>query len=308
MANSNGDSLTELERQAEANRAELAHTVDELHSRVSPRAIKEDMRGYARERGQQMLESLEQRARENPLQAVAIAAGLAYPLWRLLANAPAPLLMIGAGLAMSGRHTGSGHERSGNGVDSGAAGVASAAKEKVSDIAHQLSGQVSETIGTALSKTSEATSSVSERLRDTYHSGSEAAAGAYVQTRDSALGMIERHPFLVGGVTFAIGSLVASALPMSRQEDRLMGRTSETLKRRTKDMAAEGFEQAKSAASDVYEAASTAVTEKGLTPEAARETVRVAARSTRDAVQQTIGGDASSQREGSGRPPRDQRD
>ena len=279
MPTTNGEYLTELERQAEVNRAELAHTVDELHSRVSPQAIKDDMRVYARERGQQMLESIEQRARQNPLQAAAIAAGLAYPLWRLVANLPAPLLMIGAGLAMSGRH------------NSGSGGIAPAVKEKVS-----------ETISTALNKTTEATSSASERLRETYHSGSEAAAGAYVQTRDSAMDMIERHPFLVGGITFAIGSLVASALPMSRREDRLMGHTSEALKRRTRDMAAEGLEQAKSAASEVYEAASAAVKEKGLSPEAARETVRAAAESTREAVNRTVGGGSS------GRTQRDQTD
>lgn len=295
MATANGDSLTELERRAELNRAELAHTVDELHSRVSPQAIKDDMRDYARERGQQMLESIEQRARENPLQALAIAAGLAYPLWRLVANAPAPLLMIGAGLALSGRNNGAGYRSGGNGAS--ATGMVSAAKEKVS-----------ETISTALHNTTEATGSASERLRETYHIGSEAAAGAYVQTRDSAMDMIERHPFLVGGITFAIGSLVASALPMSRREHRLMGHTSEALRRRTRDMAAEGLEQAKSAASDVYGAASNAVRERGLSPEAARETVRAAADTTREAVNQTVGGSTPAPRGGSGRSPRNETD
>ena len=99
MPNTSGETLTELERQAESRRAELAQTVDELHNRVSPGAIKADVRNYARDR----LRLVEERMRDNPLQAVAIAVGIAYPLWRLIGRIPAPVLLIGAGLALSRR-------------------------------------------------------------------------------------------------------------------------------------------------------------------------------------------------------------
>ena len=94
-------SLSELEREAEHTRADLIHTVDELHERVSPRAIKQEVKDYARETGYQFIHTLEQKARENPLQAVAVAAALAYPVWRFLLNIPAPILLIGAGIAVS---------------------------------------------------------------------------------------------------------------------------------------------------------------------------------------------------------------
>ena len=96
-----GQSLSELERQAERTRAGLIQTVDELHDRVSPQAIKQEMRAYARGASQDLMHNLERRARENPLQTVAVAAGLAYPAWRFIANIPAPILLIGAGLALS---------------------------------------------------------------------------------------------------------------------------------------------------------------------------------------------------------------
>jgi len=92
---SEGRSLSELEREAEQTRADLIHTVDELHSRVSPPAIKEEMKAYVRDTGNELMHSLERKAHENPLQAVAVAAGLAYPAWRLLANIPAPILLVG---------------------------------------------------------------------------------------------------------------------------------------------------------------------------------------------------------------------
>jgi Protein of unknown function (DUF3618) len=51
-------SLSELEREAERTRAGLIHTVDELHNRVSPQAIKQEMRSYAREASQDLIHNL----------------------------------------------------------------------------------------------------------------------------------------------------------------------------------------------------------------------------------------------------------
>src|SRR3954471_18179691 len=87
-------SLSDLEREAEHTRADLVHTVDELHSRVSPNAIKEEMKAYARDTGNELMHTLTRKARQNPLPTVAVAAGLAYPVWRFLINIPAPILLL----------------------------------------------------------------------------------------------------------------------------------------------------------------------------------------------------------------------
>jgi ElaB/YqjD/DUF883 family membrane-anchored ribosome-binding protein len=324
MATTHGDSLTDLERQAETSRAELAQTVDELHNRVSPQTLKEDMRNYARDRSQHMLHSIEARARENPLQAVAIAAGIAYPIWRLIGSVPAPLLMIGAGLALSGRsashrHTslGEGYRRPGEPMrvhDGEGGSITATAKEKVSDIGHQISEKVSETMSSVRDMASDAKTTASDMLHSTYRSGGEAASGAmrhasdsYVRTRETLGETIERYPLLVGGAAFAIGSLVASALPVTRQESRLMGSTSEEVRRRTQQVAAEGLDQAKSAARNIYETAAAGVKEEGLSPGVARDTVRAATEAVRDAVEQTMENGALRQpKHRPGRSPRNQ--
>jgi hypothetical protein len=131
-------SLSQFEREAEHTRADLIHTVDELHNRVSPHAIKEEMKAYVRETGQDFIRTLERRARENPLQAVAVAAGLAYPVWRLLMNIPAPVLLVGAGLALTGRGgalTASRSYRTGDRGDS----VGEALKRTVQDASSTMS-------------------------------------------------------------------------------------------------------------------------------------------------------------------------
>ena len=102
-----GASLRRLEREAEINRAELVNTVDELRSRVtesvSPENIKQDVKDYIGRTSQDFIENLKERARENPLQAVAIGAAVALPAWRLLRNVPISVLLLGAGIALTGR-------------------------------------------------------------------------------------------------------------------------------------------------------------------------------------------------------------
>jgi hypothetical protein len=60
MANrAENKSLSDMEREAEHTRANLIHTVDELHSRVSPQAIKEEVKAYARDTGNELIHSLQ---------------------------------------------------------------------------------------------------------------------------------------------------------------------------------------------------------------------------------------------------------
>jgi ElaB/YqjD/DUF883 family membrane-anchored ribosome-binding protein len=113
MARSDERSLSDLKQGAERTRAEFTDTVDQLRSkvsetvsdfreRVSPDAIKAEVGDYFRTRGDLLLD----KARENPLQAAAIGAGLAYPLLGIVRSIPAPVLMIGAGLFLLGTSSG----------------------------------------------------------------------------------------------------------------------------------------------------------------------------------------------------------
>lgn len=283
MASTNSESLTELERRAESTRAELAQTVDALHSRVSPGAIKADVRSYVR---------------ENPLQAAALAVGVAYPAWRLFASIPAPVLLIGAGLALSRRSGTSfgddGHRMRGSSGD----GMMASVKEKASGLGTTLVEKAQETAASVRHAAAGTVAQASEKLADTYQSSREVAADAahqvadqvtdtYARTRDSLADLIERNPLLVGGVAFAAGSLLASAIPVSRQENRLMGDTADEMTQRAKDLARHGLREATAAARQVYEIAADEISSEGLTPEAARHTARVAMESTREAVEHT---------------------
>ena len=105
-------SVGALRAEAEVTRARLTGTVEHLRTqvadtatdikeRLSPAAIKAEVKDYVRDSGNQLVHTLEQRARDNPLQAVAVGAALAYPAFQLLRAMPAPLLLVGAGLLLS---------------------------------------------------------------------------------------------------------------------------------------------------------------------------------------------------------------
>ena len=303
------DSLTELERRAESSRADLIHTVDSLHSRVSPQAIKNELKGYARDTGQQFLHNMETRARENPLQTVAIAAGLAYPMWRVICNIPAPILLVGAGLAMARRNGGSGNGTQGhdayndayNAVAAKAGSMADTAAAKASATADAVKEKAAEVVESTTSRlqsvgtqAADATAAASDSLSSAYRDGIDLATSATQQAseslnrgKDSVIELIERHPFIVGGVTFLIGGLVASALPVTRTENRVLGQSSDQLKDRALDIAAEGLDGAAVAAEEVYQATVLNVKEQGLTAEAARNAVRDVAGRVGSAVDKT---------------------
>jgi len=326
MATTNGETLTELERRAETTRAELAQTVDALHNRISPGAIKSDMRSYARERSQTMMQAVEDRVRENPLQAMAIAVGIAYPFLKLAGRLPLPLLMIGAGVALSRQQgAGSGMSRGNGGrggygsshgyasqggsamslsgqeeEGQGGPGMMASVKEKAADLGSQMTEKAHQTMESLRAYAAGAGERTSGLLSDTYEGSRRRAAGAahqlgqgYERTRDNLTVMAERYPLAAGGIAFAVGTMLAAALPVTRRENRLMGETADAFRQRTGAMARQGMAQARTAARDISRLAASDVREQGLTPEVARHSARSAMASAREAVQPTVAGDSA---------------
>src|SRR6476660_675684 len=135
MALTDTRSLQQIKRETEQTRAGLTDTVDQLKTsvaetasdirrRISPDAIKAEVSGYIKSRGEQLWNDVTTAARNNPMQAVAVGASVAYPLLRLARAIPVPILMVGAGLFLAGSKTGQ------------------AATQKASDVALDLSDEV----------------------------------------------------------------------------------------------------------------------------------------------------------------------
>jgi ElaB/YqjD/DUF883 family membrane-anchored ribosome-binding protein len=187
-------SLHELQRETEQTRAGLTQTVDqlkasvtdtasEIRQRISPENIKAEVSSYVRSKGESMLEDITEAARRNPMQAVAVGASLAYPLFRFARAIPLPVLMVGAGLFFAG-------SKSGQSITQKASDMASDLSEKASDMVTDLS---------------ERTSDLSDELNRRSHDMS-AQVGATVNSARDA-------------VSDAVGQ-VGGALSAGRQEVR----------------------------------------------------------------------------------------
>ena len=107
-------SVEELRRESERSRAELAGTVDQLRAqishtaedirhKVSPQHIKSEVSDYVSYKTRNWVETLKQRAMENPMQAIVAGTAVAIPVLRLARGSSLPLLMIGAGLALTSK-------------------------------------------------------------------------------------------------------------------------------------------------------------------------------------------------------------
>src|SRR4030095_9584827 len=105
-------SLQDIRRETERTRVGLTNTVDDLRStitetateirdRLRPDAIKAEVSGYVRSRGEELLHNITESARRNPMQAVAVGASVAYPLVRFARaiHLPIPVIVPGYHLA-----------------------------------------------------------------------------------------------------------------------------------------------------------------------------------------------------------------
>lgn len=173
--NDPGDrNLDHLEKQSERTRAALAQTLNELQGRFSMDVVTSNARKRVAETGQSLI-------RDNPLRTVAIGAALAYPVWRIARTLPVPLLLLGAGVALSGRggspksgeRTGGarmrpaafgGRSEAGSSVDvaSGGSRLETAASSLSASLAESFEGRLGAVVGTV----QEAASAAVERARD----------------------------------------------------------------------------------------------------------------------------------------------
>jgi hypothetical protein len=112
MTQNSSRSVAELRRESERSRAELTNTVESLRARitdtaedirqkVSPEHIKAEVSDYVAAKGRHWLDTLRQQAMDNPMQALAAGTAVAVPAFKIIRGVPLPLLMIGAGLALS---------------------------------------------------------------------------------------------------------------------------------------------------------------------------------------------------------------
>lgn len=207
--------VEELREESERARDALAETVGELRDRVgesateiktivSPAHIKQEIRNYVSGERKSIVRSIQQGAKDNPLQMAAIGAAIAYPAWSLLRAIPAPLLLIGAGLFFTSKRG----QKSTKDITAKVEDVVQQGTEKAvdfvqavrSDLEDRAAGArygVEEVRDTVIS----AAGTVTDKARAMFHDAADAAQGEIM----SAKGVVDGAAGKVFSVTEGIG-------------------------------------------------------------------------------------------------------
>src|SRR4029450_3134699 len=176
-------SVEELRRDSEQSRAELAATVDRLREqiadtaediryKVSPENTKAECGGLISHKTHGWLDALKQQAMDNPMQAVAAGTAIAVPALRLARGFPLPLLMIGAGLALSSK--------------------------TVRDRAAEAAAPGIEAAREVIDEASERAQSLGDDMRKAMSHAERQAAGMAGEARESAGGMADAASGMAG--------------------------------------------------------------------------------------------------------------
>jgi accessory colonization factor AcfC len=113
----------------------------------------------------------------------------------------------------------------------------------------------------------------------------EQLSDTFSQSKESLSELMENHPFVVGGIGLVIGAVIASVLPVSQAENRIIGDSSDAVRNRVRDMASEGVKVAAATAQALYEDSASRVQEQGLSSESVREIVKNVGDKVKEAAQ-----------------------
>lgn len=290
-----------LEREAEARRAQLAETFEELRGRVTPGRVVDRLVDYARDSGgADFFRNLRDQTVANPLALGIVGAGLA---WLMLSNGRRT--RPGAYRGRMRSYFADARERAESAMDEAAAGVrdrvaeaayraseaagsVGAAVRAAKDAALETASEWGEVTGSAASSLRDTSSSTYEqarsRVRDTRAAVGDAASAVYggiaQSTGRTAEGMkafatgaattsrdmfdfCRDQPLVLAGLGVALGAAVGAAFPSTETEQQLMGEASEEVRERTRAFAQEHYEKSKSTAEAVLDQVQHKVRESG---------------------------------------------
>ncbi len=322
MTHNQIESVAELRREFERTRAELSQTVEALRSKindtvadirqkVSPEHIKSEVSDYVAEKSRHWFDNLKQQALDNPMQTLAAGSAIAVPAFKMIRSVPLPLLMIGAGLALTSSRIRSAvadqmsatlTTADGSNVFDDATALArdgwksakaqaervmDDARNAVTDKAADLREAASQMAGGVKERASEFSAAAKDNLNSTMSTASEAtrhaldatqtkAAGTFGTTRTSAEAVVQDNAALVGGIGLAIGAMIAASLPSSRVERDTLGKASDTLRNRAANAAADTFDEVKTAAMLAAESVAGKISDAALGSDVSRATAAAA--------------------------------
>lgn len=305
----------ELEREAEAVRARISDTADQLRAKMSPGQLMDEVLNQFREGdGSLMLSNLRTQARDNPMALALIGSGVA---WLMLGtsgetrssepydpsrnyaspdypyrdpNAPTDRAPDFAPLVAG--HPGSGLGRSverDQGSDLGGR-VRDAFGDSVRATREKAEGVMAGVQGAA----ADALAGATEFAGQFGHQARYGATDLSGRARRTFLDVLEREPLVIGALGLAVGAAVGALIPASDLERQHLGSAGAAVKDKAESLLDRGVAMAQNAAAEVYGTARDEADRQGLLPgqrpiaEKIGEVVRAAGGKASDIAEESL--------------------
>jgi hypothetical protein len=213
------------------------------------------------ERGADFVRDLGEAARNNPLSAALIGMGV---LWLFTGNRP---------VERAGDFVRSGFDR----MPDAAGNMYEAARSTVKSSADTVAGGIASAAETLRDGGAAALDGAARFGQDQADAASEygksmreSGPAMFDTVRSNLSELFEAQPLALGAIGLAIGAGIAAALPPSEVEAAYLGETSDTVKAKAAEFAAEQTARATTVAQDVMGAVTDEARKQGLTVEGAK--------------------------------------
>lgn len=276
----------------------LDRTVDAIVGKLTPSQLLMECVHVFRSGSTSVLNRVVETAREHPVPATIVAAGVGMMLWerstggRASAYGPAEVDVEGYDYEYEGGYgygEGRGQGRMGRMKDTVRAATSGVADtvEDVKGTVRQTTQHAREKVGEAMEGVRETTQHARDAVRDTLHGVKEEAVhvkdSARRRVKDARIGFwqtMDSQPLVMGGIALALGAAAALLIPGTDKEAELMGDARERLKERAEDMGRQVLEKGKQVARTAAEALREEAREQGLMPDQLADKVKSVARET----------------------------
>jgi hypothetical protein len=265
-------SSAQLQREAQAQRAQLSATLDQLGDSLTPNHLTNELISLAKDSGVSIAKSLAESAKSNPMPALLIGAGLLMMMTKGSGHSSADLIGKAGSAIKNAVSSGASTVRdAASSVRHSAEYAVGTAEHAASDAGHKVmhaatdtghkvmqtasdtGHKVFETVTGLRSKVSDAATSGADKARQTLHDGeakakhlaSEAERLA-LQGRDQLQQLAHEQPVLMAAIGAALGAAVGAMIPVSEAERRYMGGMSAQATKAGRETASKVAEMVKS--------------------------------------------------------------
>jgi len=285
--------VEQLERETEQTRAQLASTLEELRASMTPGRVLDQLSDRVGDGAPAALvRNLKEQAMSNPLPLALMGASLA---WLMLGPRPgtAGKAMRGTADRLRGAadraadnvrdaadglrdtaadkssewrdtasrttdrarrsldETGQSLRETANSTADSAQRMAAGSAETIRETAGSMAGSMQRTASAGY----EAVADTARRTASSISESTKAAGEQTLRSGNTLLDFCREQPLLLTGLGIAVGALVGALLPATETENRMMGATSDGLKKDAQELASEQYEGARKVGERAVEAA-----------------------------------------------------